>query len=63
MDWMTPQEIYEAGYNIDLDYKPVWKVSDVRNNFEESYIHYYERGASVTDCKYKYNHIFGIFTL
>lgn len=51
LDWLSPQELVEAGYKIDLNYKPVFKVSDVISNFEESYADYYERGAAITDCK------------
>uniref|UniRef100_A0AC34Q1U8 Phosphoglycerate mutase n=1 Tax=Panagrolaimus sp. JU765 TaxID=591449 RepID=A0AC34Q1U8_9BILA len=45
-NWMTLEELIDAGYSINLEYNPVYKISDL--NTSESLDDYYQRSYKVT---------------
>jgi len=49
-DWMTPEELSEAGFNVDLRYKPYISADELRDSPQESCEEYYTRNYFVTQC-------------
>ena len=45
--WMTLDELVQAGYNINKDYKPLIRPDELKDT-NESCEHYYSRSAYVT---------------
>lgn len=49
-DWMTPEELVAAGYNIQLGYKPYISAEELQDTVRESCEAYYTRNFFVTQC-------------
>ncbi|XP_063702002.1 ecdysteroid-phosphate phosphatase-like [Culicoides brevitarsis] len=45
---MSPNELKEIGFNVDLDYVPMMTVDDVKAKADESFVEFYHRNARVT---------------
>ena len=48
-DWMTPEELVEAGYNIEVKYKPYISADELQDT-NESVEQFYTRNVFVTQC-------------
>ena len=46
--WMTLEELQEAGYNINMDYKPIIKVEEM-TDVNESCENFYTRSAYISE--------------
>lgn len=51
LEWMSPKELAESGYKIDVDYNPIFSIEEIVNNLEEGYEEYYSRGFVISNGK------------
>lgn len=48
-DFLSPQQLRDLGYNINLDYKPHFSNEDLKALKDESFEHVFQRNATVVD--------------
>lgn len=47
LNFMLPEDLLAAGYNVDVTYKPALTLKDVLGNYDENYTGYYKRGSKI----------------
>ena len=58
-DWMSPEELFAAGHNVDLNYKPYISAEELQNTLRETSEDYYTRNFFVTQCVLQATESFG----
>ncbi|XP_062560946.1 ecdysteroid-phosphate phosphatase isoform X1 [Armigeres subalbatus] len=48
-DWLSKEELVAADYNIVMDYEPLTKVDDLKEQLQEGLEEFYQRNSTVTE--------------